>query len=260
LDFEFWILDLPKSAISLRLSNRIISIKYVQLGQIQNPKFQNPKLQLKDYYTILQLPPSASPDEVKKAYRRLAHQYHPDKKGDDPYAAAQFTEIKEAYEILTNRVKKDHYLQQRWYAQSIGKRFTQTVIIPESILKRALELDKYSSTLDVHRMDKDGLYHYICDIVSDENIRKLNAFKENAINKEIILSLLKSGRLLPYSLMKDLVERLKKIDPPDESTGKKMHVFIREGRHTDYWERKRVWVVLVIVLLLCFSIFLAAKG
>jgi curved DNA-binding protein CbpA len=215
---------------------------------------------LKDYYTILQLPPSASVDEVKKAYRRLAHQYHPDKKGEDPYAAAQFTEIKEAYEILTNRIKKDHYLQQRWYAQSIGKRVTQTFITPESILKLALELDKYSSTLDMHRMDKDGLYHYICDIVSDENIRKLNTFKENGINKEIILSLLKSGRLLPFSLLKNMVERMKKIDLPDESTGKKIDAFIQEGRRTDYWERKRVWVVLLIVLLLCFSIFLAAKG
>ena len=79
-------------------------------------------MQLKDYYSILELHPSATRDEIKKAYRRLAHQYHPDKKNNDPYAAAQFSNIKEAYEILSNPVKKDQYLQQRWYTQSIGKK------------------------------------------------------------------------------------------------------------------------------------------
>jgi curved DNA-binding protein CbpA len=82
-------------------------------------------VQLKDYYYILELPPSAAGDEIKKAYRRLAHQYHPDKKNNDPYAAARFSDIKEAYEILSNPLKKDYYLQQRWYAQSIGKKIKQ---------------------------------------------------------------------------------------------------------------------------------------
>jgi len=40
----------------------------------------NLKHKLKDYHTILELHPSATGDEIKKAYRRLAHQYHPDKK------------------------------------------------------------------------------------------------------------------------------------------------------------------------------------
>jgi curved DNA-binding protein CbpA len=71
-------------------------------------------LQLKDYYSILELPPSASADEIKKAYRRLAHLYHPDKKDNDPYAAAQFAVIKEAYETLSNPAQKECYLQQRW--------------------------------------------------------------------------------------------------------------------------------------------------
>ncbi len=85
-------------------------------------------MQLKDYYTILELSPSASAGEIKKAYRRLAHQYHPDKKNNDPYAAAQFATIKEAYETLSNPSRKDHYLQQRWYAQSIGKKLNNHLL------------------------------------------------------------------------------------------------------------------------------------
>jgi len=111
-------------------------------------------LQLKDYYEILELPSSASGDEIKKAFRKLAHQYHPDKKNGDPYAAVQFAAIKEAYEVLSNPAKKEYYLQQRWYAQSIAKKTKQETVTPVSILKQLLELNKYVSRLDMHRMDK----------------------------------------------------------------------------------------------------------
>ncbi|MBI2634970.1 MAG: DnaJ domain-containing protein [Parcubacteria group bacterium] len=60
----------------------------------------------KDYYEILGVQKSASDDEIKRAYRKLAHQYHPDKnKGDDK----KFKEINEAYQILGNRDKRKQY-------------------------------------------------------------------------------------------------------------------------------------------------------
>jgi DnaJ-class molecular chaperone len=60
----------------------------------------------KDYYEILGVPKSASEDEIKRAYRKLAHQYHPDKnKGDDK----KFKEINEAYQVLGNREKHEQY-------------------------------------------------------------------------------------------------------------------------------------------------------
>lgn len=63
-------------------------------------------MHLKDYYKLLELEPSATLPEIKKAYRRLALLHHPDKTGNDPYSAAQFSDIKEAYEVLTNPTKK----------------------------------------------------------------------------------------------------------------------------------------------------------
>ncbi|MEO8404792.1 MAG: DnaJ domain-containing protein, partial [Chitinophagaceae bacterium] len=164
-------------------------------------------MDIKDYYTILELPPSASFDEIKKSYRRLAHIYHPDKKTDDPYAAARFTEIKEAYEVLTNPHKKDLYLQQRWYAQSIGRKRTEVIVTPETLLKRMLELDRYINTLDTHRMDKEGLYHYVLHILSIENIEKLNSFHEPDINREIIRCALKCGHLIPFTDLENYIDR-----------------------------------------------------
>jgi curved DNA-binding protein CbpA len=217
-------------------------------------------LQLKDYYTILELPPSASADEIKKAYRRLAHQYHPDKRNNDPYAVAQFAVIKKAYETLSNPVQKEYYLQQRWYAQSIGKKIKQEPINPVNILKQMIELDKYVSKLDIHRMDQQGLFDFIQDILSDQAIETLNSFKEPDINNEIVLITLKSSRTFPYRLIPSLSERLKKLNTNNEMTVKKIDQFIRYHKQMDYWEKRKVWIILLIVLLICVCIFFTSKN
>ena len=60
----------------------------------------------KDYYEILGVSKNATDDEIKRAYRKLAHQYHPDKnKGDDK----KFKEINEAYQVLGNHEKLVNY-------------------------------------------------------------------------------------------------------------------------------------------------------
>ncbi|MBL7742769.1 MAG: J domain-containing protein [Chitinophagaceae bacterium] len=211
-------------------------------------------MEIKDYYKILEIPPFATLKEIKAAYRRLAHQYHPDKSGNDPYASAQFEVIKEAYEVLSDPSKKEYYLQQRWYNQSIGKKRTETVITPVNVLKQVLELDKYVSTLDVHRMDQEGLYHYICDILSDPVIEKINTFKENDINKAIVSSVLKSSRPLAWKYIKPLSERLVRLHT-DPGAIQEIHTYIHHSRSIDTWDKYKIWLLLLIVLLICFSIY-----
>jgi molecular chaperone DnaJ len=62
----------------------------------------------KDYYNILNVPRDASGEQIKRAYRRLANQYHPDKKGGDE---KKFKEINEAYQTLSDPEKKQQYDQ-----------------------------------------------------------------------------------------------------------------------------------------------------
>jgi molecular chaperone DnaJ len=65
--------------------------------------------QTKDYYAVLGVPASASQDEIKKQYRRLAAKFHPDKNPNDAAAADRFKEISEAYTVLGDAEKRKQY-------------------------------------------------------------------------------------------------------------------------------------------------------
>ncbi len=80
-------------------------------------------MRYKDYYKILQVEKSSSGKEIKKAYRRLARQYHPDKNPNDNVAEEKFKEINEAYEVLgdeDNRAKYDQLGQSYHRYQQMG--------------------------------------------------------------------------------------------------------------------------------------------
>ena len=65
----------------------------------------------RDYYEVLGTDKSASTDEIKKAYRKSALKYHPDKNKGDKAAEAKFKEASEAYHILSNKERKANYDQ-----------------------------------------------------------------------------------------------------------------------------------------------------
>lgn len=70
-----------------------------------------------DYYAILGVSPTATNEEIKRAYRKLAHQYHPDKAGGNE---EKFKEVNEAYQVLNDKKKRSHYDQFGSHAENMG--------------------------------------------------------------------------------------------------------------------------------------------
>src|SRR5262245_11562777 len=75
----------------------------------------------KDYYQLLGVSESATPEEIKKAFRRLAKQYHPDR-NPDKQAGERFKEINEAHDVLSDAEKRRKYDQLRRYGAFSGER------------------------------------------------------------------------------------------------------------------------------------------
>jgi molecular chaperone DnaJ len=67
----------------------------------------------KDYYAALGVPKSASSAEIKKAYRKLARELHPDKNPDDTKAEARFKDVSEAYDVLSDEERRKEYDEMR---------------------------------------------------------------------------------------------------------------------------------------------------
>ncbi|NCA84624.1 MAG: J domain-containing protein [Clostridia bacterium] len=68
-------------------------------------------MEYKDYYKTLEVEKSASQDDIKKSYRRLARKYHPDKNQGNPKSEEKFKELQEAYEVLRDAAKRQKYDQ-----------------------------------------------------------------------------------------------------------------------------------------------------
>ncbi len=214
-------------------------------------------MHLKDYYKILELESSATTAEIKQAFRKLALLHHPDKNNNDPYSASLFAEIKEAYEVLTNPSKKEQYLQQRWYNQSIGKKKTQTIVTPVSVLKDALELERYVSKLDVFRMDKQGLFEYINGQLDDDTIEKLKSFNEQDVNDQIIYATLRSAR--PLNAEQTVLIGEKLLALAGEESRKKIGETVHQRKKKEKWENKELLIALIFTVIICLLIWFIGR-
>lgn len=78
---------------------------------------------MKNYYSVLGLPNGASEDDIKKAYRKLAMKYHPDRNEGDKKAEEKFKEVSEAYAVLSDKKKRQQYDQ--FGSEGFHQKFSQ---------------------------------------------------------------------------------------------------------------------------------------
>jgi len=111
-----------------------------------------------NYYEILGLQPSATAEEIKQAYRRLARQHHPDHNHDDPEGAEkQFQIVQEAYEILIDPRKRQQYDRQQSGASTgfaLPPRFRRHALDGDAIIENAQLLAKNARQLLTGWLDK----------------------------------------------------------------------------------------------------------
>jgi len=147
-------------------------------------------MRLKDHYKTLGVLPSAPQQDIKKAYRQLAFQYHPDQNADNLFAEAHFKDLQEAYSILSHTEKRRKYDEERWLSGMSSRMQDQQTISPEWILKECTKLRLHISKIDTHRMSHGSLNSYILLILSDSHMAVLQKHGDTEINTAIVNELL----------------------------------------------------------------------
>ncbi len=214
----------------------------------------------KDYYTILQLQPGASLDDIKKAYRHLAMRYHPDKNQGNTYASSYFQEVREAYEVLSDPEKREAYHIQRNYWKSSGRAFAErTAVTPSLLLKQAKALHDKVSHMDVFRMDHQGVQRQILQLIPDEVLNQLTPFGDSAAQEDALHFLMEAAKPLPYLFITKLAAQWKKLPGISIAAQERIQRFLKEKQAAHQREKLRTPLLILVAFLLCYLVYRLAR-
>jgi molecular chaperone DnaJ len=207
----------------------------------------------KDYYQLLQIPPSASSGDIRKAYRRLALKFHPDK-NNTPHAAAQFLLINEAYGVLHDPAQRKKYDSIRFAGQISNSIIATTA---EEIREMSKALTEKIKKSNPDRINRDKLAQDLDAVLSVYHIQLLENNPDS-----IQLSLLVTDCLfcLQYTDFKEcmrLLDRMQHIKGLNAEADSRIQSFRNQYLKNYYWDRYKMLVVLAITVVLCLLLYLS---
>jgi curved DNA-binding protein CbpA len=212
--------------------------------------------QIKDYYKILEVPPAATLQEIKKAYRQLAFKYHPDTAGHGSFAEIHFREITEAYETLSDEARRKRYDEERWLAGMSNRTRHQQNITPLWILKEARRLGRHMNVVDTYRMSHSALSDYIFLLLSDSHMAILQDTDDKETNKQIVNELLAATKGLKYMYMDAIAARLVQLSGADNELHAAIYAHVRARRQTAVWEKYLPLIIAVVTLVLVLVMYI----
>ncbi len=203
-------------------------------------------MQLKDYYKILEVAPLATPTEIRKSFRRLALKYHPDKNIGNHLAEAQFKEIQEAYEVLSDPDQRKEYNYKRWHLRRLGKSYTEQPLTPTAILEECRALKTYIDSISIFRIDYDAVSQHIRQLLSANTIGILQQSDDKPTRHEIIQTLLKAANPLPLRYFMPITALLLQTGGPDPAIQELVSRYVREKKVHEKWDIYK-WIVMIII-------------
>ncbi|PSK93890.1 DnaJ-like protein [Taibaiella chishuiensis] len=201
--------------------------------------------------------PDAKPEEIKKAFRRLAHTYHPDKNPDDPFAEANFRTIQEAYSVLSDPGKRAAYDEERWLSGKINAR--TVVISPEYLLREIRKLNNHINSVDVHRMNKQLLHEYLLFFLTDEKIAIIRKQADASYLGHFIPAMLDATLHLPFYFAAPVYTRLQLVATGSAHLSELVDKARRRMAGQARRQRYLPLLMVLITLLLCIAMYLFSK-
>ncbi|HSC52760.1 MAG TPA: DnaJ domain-containing protein [Phnomibacter sp.] len=217
-------------------------------------------MRVKDYYKILELAPGATETDIKRSFRKLALRFHPDTNSGNKYSEAWFRELQEAYAVLTDPIKKDAYLQERWLSQTLGHAMHKpTPLTPDTVVQEAKQVANMVNDLDHFRMDHQALAGMLLGVITDDKIDMLHSFNQPSTNRQIATGLLQASAPLQFKWLPPVFTQLKKLCRDDAATLARLQQNMQQRRRAYWWERNQWWVMLASTVALCLLIYFTSR-
>lgn len=214
---------------------------------------------LKDYYKILEIPHTATTDEVKKAYRRMAFKYHPDTNKQDAFAGSYFMEAQEAYAVLGNDEARRKYDNELWLAGMTTRAREHRVVTPDWVLKESMKLYNHMATVDVYRMNHKALYEYLEQLLNEGHMATLTNGGELSVNEGIVNMILDSTKGLKYMYFAPLAEKLAILAEGNDELLRRVEARVSARRRDANWEKSIPYLVVLITLLIVMAMYFWAR-
>ncbi len=212
-------------------------------------------MQLKDYYKTLRVSPSASAQQIKQSFRKLALLYHPDSNAGSATAAASFREVREAYDVLSDPAKREDYNYRRWWSRTVKGKFTGEALTAAGLLNECIRLHHYLNSINALRVDFDSLSYHIRQLLTNERIGILKEAADPSVDAGIIHHISACASLLPLKYTGPIADRLFAVAGNDQALRDQVDLFCLQQKQQHSWQRYRLVLVAVITLLICLLIY-----
>ena len=200
---------------------------------------------LKDHYKTLEVKTDATPYDIKKSYRRLVLQFHPDKNPNDKSAELKFKEVQEAYEVLSDTTKRSDYDFQ--YRRQYK---TQTILTPEAIYNLAKQVRNSVSSLDKDYINQQIVYKRLYEVLNQRNVSFLLANGNKVINLGIIDESIHAMKNLSFSFAEAFSLQLVQLAEGNEEKLKEIRHWLKQKKIQNYFESYKAAGIMITVVLL----------
>jgi molecular chaperone DnaJ len=194
------------------------------------------------YHEVLGVPANASQLEIKKAYRRLAMRFHPDKNPGNALAEKMFRDITTAYEALLNQ-------QPGKIGQT--KPAPKTYYTENHVLQESAQLKLYVDQNNPYLLDYDLLFFSVDKILTPAKLDLLSSKADQSLNLQFIQNILSVILYLPRGYCETLLGKMQALINDTPAATPLLTKFMREKKQ-EHWLGKYGWLItLGITVLLC---------
>lgn len=216
------------------------------------------RMPVKDYYLILGLDHGADLLSIKKAYRLLAMEHHPDKTGNNGAQNAHFLSIKEAYEVLSNPALREKYHHDCWLEKAMGQHIRHAHTGADLLL-HFIRTEQYLSETDRFRMDKIYLEQYLLALFNPERMDILFRENDKSTNRECIKIAIRLGDMLHAEGCATLFEHFNPMLQDEPGLKQEWESMINTKEKIQQMGKWKIPFILLITLLLCLVIFFISR-